>query len=283
MLTWNDHHLVLTVSRSGTIAGAARRLGINETTVARRLASVEGEAGATLFRRMDGKLVANAAGRAIAIAAEAMENALADASRSTEVLHGIVRVTSVLSVIEHMIAPHLPHFAQRHPNLVLELIGTNETASLARREVDIAIRLERPARGKLVARRLGRIRFLLAGRVGTKPEGYVAYERDLDHAPEIVAVRKYFDGASPRARIATLAGMRVAVEAGMGGAMLPEWMISQSSGIGVIDPSVSIERPLWLVVHEDVKKRPAVRAACDWLAEIVTGARGANGYLTQAS
>ena len=283
MLTWNDHHLVLTISRSGTIAGAARRLGVNETTVARRLAAAEAEAGATLFSRMDRRLVANAAGRAIAEAAEAMENALADASRTVEKLHGTVRVTSILSVIENLIVPYLPQFAKRHPNLVLELIGANETPSLARREVDIAIRLKRPARGKLAARRLGRIRFVLAGRMGETPTGYIAYERALDDVPEITAIRSYFDGAPPRARIAMLSGVRGAIEAGVGVAMLPDWMVSPAHGIGVVDPSVVVERPLWLVVHQDVKERPAVRAACDWLAEIVTGARAGNGHLPQAS
>ena len=276
MLNWDDHHLVLTIARSGTIAGAARRLGVNETTVARRLSAAEAGAGTTLFSRMDRKLVASAAGRAVVAAAEAMERALAKASREEEALHGTVRVTSVLAVIEHLIVPHLAQFARRHPKLVLELIGTNETSSLARREVDIAIRLQRPARGKLVARRLGRVRFRMAGRSDQEPAGYIAYERDLDDMPEIAAIRARFGATSPRARIATLSGIRVASEAGLGAAMLPDWMIEPSRGLCVIDPSVSVERPLWLVVHQDVKERPAVRAACDWLAEIVTG-RAGNG------
>lgn len=282
MLAWNDHHLVMIIARTGTIAAAARRLGVNETTVARRLASVEALAGSTLFSRIDRKLVANATGRAVVAAAEAMERALADVSSDVEALHGTVRVSSVLAVIEYLIVPRLPQFTELHPNLLLELIGTNETSSLARREVDIAIRLQRPETGKLVARRLGRIRFVLAGRTDRTPAGYVAYERDLDHVPEMGAITAHFSGAPPVARIATLSGIRSAIAVGLGVGMLPDWMISPAQGIGVIEPSVSVERPLWLVVHEDMKERPAVRAASDWLARTVSGTRSDSVPLSQS-
>lgn len=270
MLGWDDHHLILTLARAGTVAGAARRLGVNETTVARRLAAVEAAAGATVFQRIERKLTPTGFGRAIVEAARAMELALANSGQEGNDLRGIVRVSAVAAVVEYLVAPNLPDFTHRHPGLVLELIASNETASLARRETDIAIRLERPRRGRLVARRLGRIRFRLAATVATQPSGFMAYDRDLDTLPEIRAIAEHFGGA-PVARLATLSGLRAAAEAGVGAAMLPDWMIEASPHLRILHPDVVAERPLWLVVHEDLKDRPGVRAALDWLAETITG------------
>ncbi|MDJ0930969.1 MAG: LysR substrate-binding domain-containing protein [Breoghania sp.] len=164
------------------------------------------------------------------------------AGSHADTLRGTVRVSSILCVIEHLIAPRLAQFAERHPNLVLELIGTNEVSSLARREVDIAIRLHHPERGKLMARRLGRIRFVLAGRMDRRLAGYIAYERDLDELPEIATIMSHFGGKPTIVRIATLSGARAAMETGVGAVMLPEWMVDSERGIGVIDPSVTAGR-----------------------------------------
>ncbi|WP_162901232.1 LysR family transcriptional regulator [Breoghania sp. L-A4] len=273
MLSWDDHHLVLLLAQRGTLAAAARHLGVNETTIARRLAALEASVGATLFRRADRKLVPNASGRAIVAAAEAMERALEAVSGSGEASGATVRVSAVLAVIERLIAPALPDFAARHPGIVLELVGSNDVASLARREADISIRLARPERGKLVARRIGMIQFRLAGRLDGGAPGYLAYDRDLDGLPEIRALAGRFDGP-PLARIGTLTGLRAAVEAGLGAAMLPDWMIRAAPLLHVIDETVRAERPVWLVVHEDLKDRPSVRAAFDWLGETVANACG---------
>lgn len=270
MLDWDDYRLVLTVARTGTVAGAARRLGVNETTVGRRLAGIEAAAGATLFRRVDRRLAPSAAGTGVVAAAEAMERALREASQRNYTLSGVVRISTVVSVIEYLIAPNMPDFVETHPDLVLEFIGANETTSLARREADIAIRLDRPERGKLVARRLGRIRFCLAGLPEAGGRGYIGYESDLDHVPEMRAAAAYF-GGNPVARMSTLTGIRTAAESGLGAAMLPDWIIAASDRLAVLDPSVAAERPLWLVVHEDLKDRPAVRAAMNWLSRTVTG------------
>ncbi len=279
MLTWNDHHLVLVLARAGTVAGAARALGVNETTISRRLAAAELAAGSTLFRRIERKLEPTAAGRAIVEAGEAMERALAASGTKISSAPATVRVSTVMTVIEHMIAPRLSEFVARHPGIVMELVGSNETVSLARREADISIRLQRPERGRLVARRIGRMRFILAGREGTDPTDFIAYERDMDALPEIATIMARFGNAAPVARIVSLSSITRAVQRGLGAAMLPECMIATTPGVVALDPSVHVERPLWLVVHEDMKERPAVRSAVDWLSDTIHNARPGTGEL----
>lgn len=276
MLSWDDHHLVLTLARSGTLAATASRLGVNETTVARRLAAVEAAAGSTLFRRVDRRLEPSASGDAILVAAEAMERALADLVEARHAMSGTVRVSAVAAVVDHLVVPYLGDFVARYPGLILELVASNANASLARREADVAIRLARPERGKLVARRLGFLRYRLAGTSDPVQDeaasgGYLAFDREMDELPEMRAIRGRFNGP-PRARIGSLSGMRTAAEAGLGAAMLPDWMIAASNKLRVIDPQMSAERPVWLVVHEDLKDRPAVRTAMDWLATTISSA-----------
>lgn len=274
MLSWDDHHLVLTLARAGTVAGAARALGVNETTVARRLAAIEADAGTTLFRRVDRKLEPSAGGRTVVAAAEAMERALAGATEGAENLSGVVRISSVNSVIDHLVAPFLADFAVRYPGLVLELVAANEVVSLARREADIAIRLDNPGGGKLLVRRIATLRYRLAANIERDPSealrgGYLAYDRERDDTPEILELRGRF-GGTPLARIDSLSGIRAAAEAGLGMAMLPDWMITRSERLRIIDPDVTAERSLWLVVHADLKNRPSVRAAADWLANTIS-------------
>lgn len=267
MLTWDDYCLTLAIARAGTLTGAARRLGVNETTVARRLAAAERRAGTTLLARKGGRLEPTADGKSVIAAAEAMERAAAGAG--TQPPTALVRVSAVAFVVDRLVAPELPDFIERNPGITLELVPSNETASLAGREADIALRLAQPERGRLVARRIGSLSLHLAAKAGHMPRRYLAYERDLDDLPESAAVAALFDGP-PAARINSTAGLAAAAAAGLGAAMLPEAVIREDSRLAIVDKSVAVSRPLWLVVHEDLQHRPAIRAVVDWLADMLS-------------
>ncbi|NRG16110.1 LysR family transcriptional regulator [Rhizobiales bacterium] len=266
MLTWDDYNLVLLISRKGTLSAAAKALNVNETTVSRRLAAAEERAGATLFTRRNRRLTPTAKGSVVVNSALAMENSLMGQKGDSEFLRGLVRVSSVSFVIDTLIAPLLPEFVARHPDITLELVPSNETASLALREADIGIRLARPERGKLAARKIGEVEFALAARRETEPEHFIAYERDLDDLPEIRKIREVYDG-EPIARISSLQGIAQAAGAGLGAAMLPLATIAAHRELEPAEPAISVTRPLWLVVHEDLKSRATVRCVLDWLAK----------------
>ncbi|MXN66394.1 LysR family transcriptional regulator [Stappia sp. GBMRC 2046] len=268
MLTWDDYNLVLLIARKGTLSGAAKALNVNETTVSRRLAAAEERASATLFTRRNRRLIPTPQGSVVVNSATAMENSLMGGKGETGSLRGLVRVGSVSFVIDTLIAPLLPEFAARHPDITLELVPSNETASLALREADIAIRLARPERGKLTARQIGEIEFTLASRRGTRPEHFIAYERDLDDLPEIRKIREVYTG-EPIARISSLGGIAEAASAGLGAAMLPLAALDAHPELAAADRAVSATRPLWLVVHEDLKARATVRIVLDWLARVI--------------
>lgn len=275
MKNWNDYHLLLVLSRTGTLGSAARRLGVNETTISRRLAAAETSFGATLFQRSGRKLVPTQAAQNLLKAAQAMKTALNNQIDAMSKLSGRVRISSLPFVLDHMVAPRLREFCERFPHAVLECVATSEKASLAQREADIGLRLSRPTDGKLKIRKVMDIDFRLTTsrlHISESQEAthldYLAYDSVLDILPEISAIKTHF-GGEPRLRLSTISAMLQAVKAGTGAAMLPDWFIEQDLDLVELDSSVHVNRELWLVVHEDLAERPLIRGVLDWLSEIL--------------
>ncbi|CUR47824.1 Transcriptional regulator, LysR family [Alloalcanivorax xenomutans] len=280
MKDWDDFRFLLALSRSGTLREAARRLGVNETTMARRLAAVEARQGTTLFLRGRDGLQPTPTGERLARAAERMEQALLRTSpdHGQGTVSGLVRLTSVAWIVEALLAPRLIDLHRRHPALTMELAASNTTVSLSRRDADLALRLARPREEHLVARRLGALGLTLASSVRGSAQGWIAYHRGWDDLPEIQAMAGVFRDP-PVARIAGLTGIQAAVRSGLGMAMLPDPMIDADPGLVAAQPTIRVSRPLWVVLHEDLRERPAIRACLDWLEEVVRDA----GWADQSS
>ena len=269
MKDWDDYRFLLALSRSNTLREAARRLGVNETTMARRLTTVEQRRGATLFLRGREGLAPTPAGQQLVQAALQMEQAVLRASTDGESgVSGLVRLTSVAWIVEALLAPRLLELHQRHPALRLELSASNNTVSLTRRDADLALRLARPTEGNLVARRLGAVGLTLATSVHTTPKGWIAYQRGWDDLPEIQAVAGVFDDP-PVARISGLTAIQAVVRFGLGVAMLPDPMIEADPRLKAASPTIRVSRPLWVVLHEDLRDRPSVRACLAWLEAVI--------------
>src|SRR5258706_7039944 len=161
MPDWDALRIFLALSRARTLAAAARTLGVDETTVARRLARLEKEMGASLVERAAGGLSLTAAGEAVRAAAEGMESAALAAARRAlgahKQLSGRVRVTAPEILGRYFVLPALQAVHQRHPGIAIELISTIVRLDVTRREADVAIRTVRPTEPGLVARKLARM------------------------------------------------------------------------------------------------------------------------------
>ena len=165
-MNWNDFRHVLAVSRGRTLSGAARLLGVDDTTVARRLAAVQKTLGVRLYQRLpDATLQFTSAGARAALQAERIEREIgtlhAALSGTDDLVSGTVRVTSVPIIVDHLLVPASRFLIERHPQLVLELVGDARDLSLTRREADLALRLARPKTGgtQIKARRVGTLRY----------------------------------------------------------------------------------------------------------------------------
>ncbi len=277
---WNDLRYVLAIAQGGTLAAAARRLRVDETTVARRLAAAEGTLDARLFERVDGAMRPTPAGETAIAHAERIERemrALHGRVAGTDAaLAGTVRLTAVPIVINRLLVPALPALMAAHPLLRLELIAEPRNLSLTKREADIALRLARPrGGGTAVARRIGRLDYAVYGARDRDAEAlpWITYEQDMDELPQAQWIAAATRGAPPPTLMAADAEtILAAVRAGLGKSLLPCAVAEREPGLRRLgDAAPVLSRELWLLVHADLRRLARVGAVIDWIEQTILG------------
>lgn len=163
---WDDVRLFLALYRSRTVGAAGQILGVDGSTVSRRLAGLEDALAATLFQRGRSGIMPTLAADDLFPVAEQIEEAMARFASAAEGLErevtGLVRITCPPDAAEVVLVPLLPELTQRHPKLRLEIAPSEALADLTRREADIALRVVRPERGDLIVTRLLTVKWTLA-------------------------------------------------------------------------------------------------------------------------
>lgn len=275
---WADLELLDHILRHRTLSGAAAALGVDQTTVSRRLAALERRIGSALFDRIDGKLVATPplSGIIDRLRTISQEASLSIASlmRATAELKDHVRVTSVGFVLSTLLAPALDVFARQNPGISLDFVADDQSLSFERREADIALRFGRTAEQDTKIRSLGTLRFHLCRPAGVNEETagkvVVRYGERLAHVPEMQAL----DRLRPQARtVLTSTRLDVLIAASLAlGAdlMLPESIARKDARFDLVEePNAIAERPLFLLTHPERVKVPAVALTAEWIAETV--------------
>lgn len=216
MLDWDDLRLFLAVARAGSFVGGGRSLGLNHTTLARRLSALEATLGTRLFERSPRGLLLTRAGTELRDHAERVENEVLSAGRSLagreQQLSGTVRLATPEAFGTFFVAPRARALAERHPGIELELVPETRTIDLLKSEADIAVGLHRPARGtmraaRLVDYRLGlyaaeslhcfavtpamRVVRVLPDEVAVQRSYWMSYHADLARVPRIRAVADF--------------------------------------------------------------------------------------------
>src|SRR5690606_3379746 len=157
-MNWDDVRIFLAVARSGQILGAARRLELNHATVSRRIGALEEALRAKLFRRLTTGSELTPAGERFLDIAERMEADMIAARSSVagedEDVSGTVRIGAPDGFGVAFLARHLGELTRQHRDLTIQLVPVPRFFSLSRREADIAITVERPQEGRLVAGKL---------------------------------------------------------------------------------------------------------------------------------
>lgn len=280
-MDWSDLRHVLAVARAGTLAAAARRLGVNQTTVARRLRAAERALGAPLFERRAGALAATAAGEsAIARAArieQEVEALAAGSRRETAGATGLVRVTTVPVLANRLLIPALPKLFAAHPGLRLELVAEPRNLNLTRREADIALRLARPDSGAALTRRIGRLDYAVYAprRRGGERLPWITYEEGLRHLPQARWVAAAGGEEAPLF-VNDAEAMLAALQAGLGKALLPCFVGDGEPRLRRLPgPKAVLSRPLWLLVHRDLRAQLRIAAAIAWLERLMPSCRAA--------
>lgn len=267
-MDWDDLRFVLAVGRAGTLAAAARRLGVNQTTVARRLASAERALGRRLFERTEGTLRPTRAGLAAIARAATIEGdvaAVTNGHAAEDGPFGTVRLTAVPILVNRILVPAVPALIARHPGLRLELVADRRNASLSRREADIALRLSRPqADAAALVRRIGRLDYAAYAPAGVDATGlpWIGYDEASAHLPQA----RRLAGATPGAALALndAEALVHAVAAGLGRTLLPCLAADGAAQLVRCDSAIALSREVWLMTHRDARRQARIEAVIGW-------------------
>lgn len=285
-MNWDDARIFLAVARQGQILGAARALGLNHATVARRLDALEASLGTTLFRRRTNGTELTTAGERLLGPAELMESAslaAMEAAGADSVIEGTVRIGAPDGFGVAFLAPRIGALTERHRGLRIELVPVPRAFSLSRREADIAVTLERPREGRLVARKLTDYTLGLyaapsyLARHGTPARldelaahRLVGYVEDLLYTSSLDYTAEYLGNWRSTLAVSSAMGQTEAVRAGAGIGILHAFMARRDPGLVPVLPRHVLTRSYWTVVHEDLRALRRVALVSEFLVEIVS-------------
>ena len=275
IMKWDDMKLLLAIARNETLSAAARALGVNQTTVARRLEALESGLETRFFSRSATGLHPTAIGeRALDHALRAEQEMLAVeklALHSEAAESGVVRISTLDGLIADVLMPRLADFRATCPDIRLELIASMGNVSLSRREADIALRLNRPAQDLAVTRKVAELGFAVYGRRDQPAEAlpWLAYDEMMAHLPEARAAIAMMAGEAPVLATNYPRALRQAVRQGLGRAMLGCYVGDADPALVRLNgPDPVVRRPLWLMVHPEVRHSARVARVVDWLDDI---------------
>lgn len=280
-MNWDDLRVFLAIARAGGLSGAARALGVNHSTVFRRLNEFEQRVGARLFERLASGYALTAAGEDMRAVARRLEEEIEGLDRrlgGQDVrLTGTLRATAPDTISSYLLGPHLAGFAAAYPGIQVELDMANATFNLSKREADVAVRPTRRPPPNLVGRRLCTIAFAAyaspayikkAKKSGT--ERWLSPDDSMAHIPSAQWLAKNKPDATVPFRANSYLALAVAAAAGIGVVHLPCFVADRNPALRrVMDPDPELSSELWLLTHEDLRRTARVRAFMDFMAEAI--------------
>ncbi len=282
-LDWNDLRYFLAIQRARTLAGAARALGVEHTTVGRRLSAMEAALGAKLFVRTRDGFSPTRAGEAVRPHAERIEAAILDiehvASDTDDRPEGLVRLTTSETFAGHL-GRRLADLRARHPKITVEILPGNAKLDLARREADLAIRFGPTTQPDLLCRSVAKTGWsLYAAKTYAEARGPIApmeslcghdvigFGETLSMTPGAAFFDEHAADACVVLRTGSIPAALDAAIAGLGIAALPCFVADPEPALVRLTPEVIGQPDLYLVVHPDLAKVARVRAVMDYFVE----------------
>jgi DNA-binding transcriptional LysR family regulator len=277
MFDWEDLRHFTVFAQEKSLSAAARQLKVDHATVARRVAALEGALRLKLVERRprayfltpDGERIAEL-GRRMELESFAVQRTAAAGQSS---IAGEVAVTAPPAMAAALIAPHLGELRGRYPDLHIRLDGDTRNVSLVRREADIAIRLSRPVDAELVVRKLAAVTFSLYASPAylaaheADARAYIAYDASMDETPQQTWLQAEAGSAPIVLRSNDLAVQAAAAVAGVGIAVLPDFMGGRDKRLESLPHTgAPLQREVWVAVHNDLRHAPRIQAVMAFLA-----------------
>ncbi len=270
MQGWDDLEVFVGLARAGTMAGAATAMGINPSTVLRRLRTLEAGLGVALFERSSRGTRLTAAGEALLPRAEEAEEAWYAARRAVlghdQTVAGTVRLTLVDDLLP-TVAPMLADFLAHCPAVKVVVVAAPEQLQLGR-TVDVALRLGVAPPSSAVGRKLCAVswaRYRAAAKTDDNDVPWAIYS-GLDQVPAVRWRRRIFEGVRAAVATDTVSAMQGLLRALPVQGLLP-------CHVGDADPQLmrigepidEAQTTLWMLIHADLRRSARVRALVDFL------------------
>jgi DNA-binding transcriptional LysR family regulator len=278
---WDDLRYVLAVADARSLASAARNLGVNHTTVLRRVSAFEKRLGLRLFERLPTGYVLTAGGEELIAAARHIDDTVTTLERKLAGqdlrLSGTVRVTTTDTLMGSILPEILAGFRAAHPGIGVEVALSNLMFNLTRRDADVAIRPAKDPPETLTGRRIAKIAFAIYASPHylakhRKPDDLAAHQwvgPDDSLAGSSVAqwMRSELPETEITLRTDSLLGLRQAAQAGLGLAALPCYLGDTSPDLVCVHgPIAAMETALWILTHEDLRHTARIRAFTEFAA-----------------
>ena len=276
-LDWDEFRLVKAIADARSLVGAAEALGLNHSTVFRRLAAIETAMGARLFERSRAGYQPTATGEEMIGLATTMADSILEFERRVAGRDakptGELRVTSVDAVAMALLPPIIARFRVVNPGVQLDLIVAAQTLNLSRRDADVAIRTTNEPPEALVGRRICAVRWAvycapsLAAEYGARVVAAAPWIGFSDNFAPPLAKRWVDETIGPRRQVCRVNSplcMAEIAALGVGAAVLPCFLgdrRSELARVGAVQPELDVD--LWILTHADLRQSARVRAFMD--------------------
>lgn len=269
--------LVLALAGHGTMSAAAKALGLDVSTVSRRISAVEKSLDVRLFIRTGSTCALTDAGRVFVEHAERIvgdiESMLLATTDNVSGTAGLVRITSTELLLDHWLVDFLPGLKADFPGIQVQLVVADRNLSFTRREADFALRLMRPEEdAALVMRKFGDLGYWVYAapafadvpRAEWPSQPWISYDDSLSHTPEMQWVGALGPRTRTHLRVNSLGTMIRACVAGNGFALMPS-LLGDVPGLVRLSEGPETSREVWLLSHRDAGSVARFRAVADWL------------------
>lgn len=277
-MNWDDFRLVRAIAEARSLVGAAEGLGLNHSTVFRRLGQIESDLGRALFERSRSGYTPTAAGDEMIALANRMSDGVVEFERrlagQDDRPRGELRVTTTDSLYTSLLAPIFAGFREAYPEIRMDIIVSNAALNLSRRDADVAIRATGEPPDTLVGRKVGAMPWGVYARKGSRlaavdPTGpdalYIGFAPPMEEIEAAVWIARHIPQARVVARVNSMHVAAVSAAAGLGLAVVPRVVGDSLPELQRVAIEVPSTNALWLLTHADLKGAARVRAFMDYV------------------
>jgi DNA-binding transcriptional LysR family regulator len=289
-LAWNDLRLIKSVAEVRSLPAAAELLGVNHSTVFRRLGQIEETLGTKIFERHRTGYTLTSVGEEMVTLAQKVDDEITAFTRKLagrEIAPaGELRITTNDSLLIHLLTPLFARFHRQCHDVRLDVVLANQELNLSKRDADVAIRATDSPPENLVGRRAATIAWALYGRADAFPKRTAIEPESLggrdwvslsDNFAAMKAVKFIQEHVAPERvayKVNTVLGLAEAIEQGFGMGHLPCFIGDARPGLVRLGlPNPEFATGLWLLTHPDLRHSPRVRIFLDFLAAEVAKQR----------